>query len=573
VPTEQDLAAARTLAPDERNRILGNQLMARAVLARTDPAEFISFVMRDEEGRRIKTADVHRLMVMFALYAKDMNGLGGRAAIIAPVESGKSFSISVGLTSWMIGRNPNLTGGIVSATEMQASKVLEKIRNFIESSQELKLVFPHLQKSIQAGWTRTSFTVERTGGAKDPTLEAFGHDTKRLAGSRLAWVVGDDLLTLENCNTKEQRDKLQNFLLMMLKTRMLPNARVVLVNSAMHPDDFFHRAIRLGWPVMRLDHYGAIEFHNTTFAMEDGDPGADLVVPAEPGTSSVCVLKSMQEEPDPNLKVLFPERFSIARLEGLRKEYQGGIVAFMSAYCSICRDDETALCPSSCIEITKENGRALEMLEPVHATVLAEGGGNKQPWLHDVLTFTGVDLAFEQTSKNDYTAIATIALLRAKVGTSTVHKALLWLDVGRWPVAETWRKILQHHKRYDSIVVVENNGAQRILRQLMLTMDASLPIKPFETGANKNRPDHGLPGLFAEMSQGAWAFPCAADGTTVKVIDDLISGCLTYTPDRHPNDAMMALWIANEYARKHMGAIDASKRSIGGSLGMNIMSR
>jgi hypothetical protein len=108
-------------------------------------------------------------------------------------------------------------------------------------------------------------------------------------------------------------------------------------------------------------------------------------------------------------------------------------------------------------------------------------------------------------------------------------------------------KIIDHHRRFFSICVVENNAAQDFIVQFARGQFA-VPIRPFTTGRNKAHPEFGVESIAAEMAGGKWVIP-NNEGRCTPEVDAWISEMLYYDPTAHTGDRLMASWFAREGAR------------------------
>jgi hypothetical protein len=163
-------------------------------------------------------------------------------------------------------------------------------------------------------------------------------------------------------------------------------------------------------------------------------------------------------------------------------------------------------------------------------------------------TYTGVDLAVQQKDDNDLTALFDIAV--DPYGTRSV----LNIESGRWSGPEIVNKINQHHQRYQSIIIVENNAAQDFIVQFA-RQGSAVPIIPFTTGRNKAHPEFGIEGLATEMSAGKWKIPNRG-GVMHPEVQAWVDEMLYYNPSAHTGDRLMASWFAREGCRLGMRAIE-----------------
>lgn len=602
--TQQDFTPGDQPAREQQEgRLLARALLAKARRAREgDPVAFTELVMRVEKTRaRIqRCAAVQELMMMFALFARDPQfRLPGKAVIVAPVEHTKSFSISQTLALRRIALFPETRAAIVSCSLDQARKVVNAIRDYIEHSTELQLVTPGLRPSENAGdpWTQNAFTVERTSAAHDPTLQAFGYGTKRLLGSRLDFAVIDDLMTAENTIDTDHCKVMRDWAQLYVLSRLGRGAHVVIVNSAMHPDDLPHYAIHvLKWPALIMSAYGQIQVFNTDFG-NVGEAGEDLLEPEFPG-SSTYVLSRVREKyrDDEEHQVLMPETFDRTRLEVIRASMDQ--TSFMRSYLSECRDNDTALCKVEDIDLCMLRGRQIGLLAPVHATVRGPGIDGAYHCTGRNPIFICVDLAFKFESRNDRTAIIVVELvpdilIRDAVGDKHLRglRVILDLEVGRWGAPQIMDKIIRKYNAFvgrddggaapgavrerspaDVTVVVEDNGAQSMMRQFTLDKRVDIPVRPFTTDIKKKKLDVGVAQVLWEMSQGAWAWP-NVNGRMTASMEQLRNDCLNYVPTKHTGDSLMSQWFARDACARRQAIMGQGQDPKRGGFAANLMAR
>ena len=98
-------------------------------------------------------------------------------------------------------------------------------------------------------------------------------------------------------------------------------------------------------------------------------------------------------------------------------------------------------------------------------------------WKVPLLAFTGVDLAFSQKTTADDTALFTFCPL------PTGHRLILDIEVGKWNAPTVAKKIAEKHRRFNSIVTVESNAAQKGIIELLGKVRATqgIPTGLFQT--------------------------------------------------------------------------------------------
>lgn len=526
--------------------------------ARSHPAAFFDFVMKDERGQRVKIAPHQEVALDFIMKHQ-------RSVNIWPIGHSKTYLMTA-LTLWLMGTEPMTRGAIVSGTQEQALKPLAMVSDYILGSQELRLVFPNLQPSTRKKdpWTQDKITVERPPGIRDPSLRAVGYGGAIL-GSRLDWIIIDDILTQENVNTDESRKKLIEWVDSSVFSRVEPgpNAKVVITNTPWHPEDLVHVLEQRGWPTMRMDALGDIRAQDDKDlqreAREQGIPyeiwdHAGVRMKSTQRTETVMRLSA--HDPDPrNIKPLWPERFPPEELA--RRKRRTTLPDWNRNYLCIARSDDEAMCKIDYIELCKKNARD----KGVHGFVTE--------WKGNGLVFTGVDLAIQIGQQHDLTAFFTFAVLPGG------FRQILDIESGRMQGPKIIEKIVEKHRRFGSVCIVENNGAQDYLRQFVLQKDAALPIKAHTTTSMKAHPEYGVASVFVEMANGAWLIPNDPYGGTTKEVDDFCNFALNYVPERHTADVLMAQYFARELAREWgcLSGGDLADAMGGSNIASSIMTR
>lgn len=181
------------------------------------------------------------------------------------------------------------------------------------------------------------------------------------------------------------------------------------------------------------------------------------------------------------------------------------------------------------------------------------------------LTFTGFDLAFGLEEQHDFSALFTFEVIpfiqipddKSPTGMHEIRNARLLLDlqVGKWGSKEKAERAVQTVQRYGSILRVETNGAQMALKEWIVDLNASVPVKAHTTGeVNKAHRLHGLASVFFELENGAWIIPCRPDGTVHEHVQLWIDQMLDYDPAKHTGDVAIAGWLARAQARETLGS-------------------
>lgn len=446
--------------------------------ARSDPSVFIPYVLRNEETNMpITMGRFHREWQTLACH-KD------RLLVISSVELGKTQQLSVGRPLWEIGNNPNLRCVVVSNTNDQAKKIVRLAKEYITNSEEYHKVFPDIRRDPNGPWLENAFQVVRHSHAKDPTFQAVGLGGA-IMGARIDRLYIDDPEDFESTRTAHQRQKTYDSIVKNLIGRLTPEARVIIVTNAWHPDDFGHR-------MASNKRYFALKYR---------------------------VQSSRTGE------LIWPERWSAERIARFREEV-GKAECDRQLFCE-ARSDSDSRFKKEWFTLCMRRGNGLSMSRGL--VELPEG----------YRTYTGVDLSTGEGK--DLTCLFTIL----------VHpdgsREVLNVSSGRWTSPEIVDRIVEAHEAFHSIVVVESNGAQKFIVQFTKHLSA-VPVRAFNTGANKVSQDFGVESMAVELENGKWIIP-NHHGECEPEINDWIHEMLSYSPTQHTGDRLMASWIAREGAR------------------------
>jgi hypothetical protein len=556
-----------------------DKVLRLAKQARRNSRDFFSFVVREETSReRIECLPFQRVVFKFVEHFD-------RCVIRLPVGFSKSYMMA-GLSMYLLGKNATTRGVIISASQGQAQKPLSMVSDYIESSPELRLVYPELQQSpdIKDPWTQSRITVQRPQGIRDPSLAAVGFHAK-LPGARLNWILVDDLLTEENTGTKEQiLDVNRWFNSTVLSRRDIHGTKLVVTNTPWDPNDLTYTLEKAGWPTITMDIDGNIYLTNTC----ETDLVDGALLPAEGVFDCDDIRPSLVDFPDdefvgdtkgksyrlvahdhprydpdqrhlpPERRTaefvdrydavpLWPERYGRPEIERLRSDYRTAMAEYNQLYRCQCRSDEDSKVKVAWIEACKEEARKRDIF-----TFTAKWDPTTQG-----RTFTGVDLAVGKRKSNNRTSLFTFAVLPDQ------YRRILRIDSGRYDGSTVIDLLTMHFEAYGSIIRVENNAAQDFLRQWARERNKSLPIRGVPTGKNKSNKEHGVESMFIEIEGGIWLIPNDPIGGVHEAVQRWIDSMLYYDPNKHTGDELMSSWLAREQARQS-GALSKPRPGQGG---------
>lgn len=410
-----------------------------------------------------------------------------RLIVWGHVESGKTLQLAIARVLWELGRNPNLRIVVVSATLDQSVKLVRAIQAYIEHSPELREVFPNLLPGPI--WTSQKLTVKRTSRAKDPSLVA-SPVTGRILGARVDLLILDDVVTWTIANSPAQRRDLSTWLHGTATGRLTDGARVWVLGNAFHPEDLLHELEKN--PV----------WHARRFPVIDAVTG----------------------------KSMWPDVWPDRRIEERRRELAGQPDEFARQMLCIARDDQAARFKREWLDHALRRGEGKKF---AYAMAAIPAG---------YAIYTGVDLGVRAKKGADLTVLTTIIVHPNQ------DREVLCIESGNWNARVIVDRIVDTHKRFGGIVIVENNAAQQFI--VDITKDESaVPVKPFHTGSNKAHPEFGIESLATEFANGKWILPAKSGRPAHPEIAKLCGGMLFYDPKAHTADHLMSLWFAREGSR------------------------
>lgn len=131
---------------------------------------------------------------------------GNNKLILMPRGHLKSSIVTVGWTIQQILRNPNLRILIRNAVWDKSRMMLGQIQGYLEDG-PLPILFGKFRNN-KSLWTKDAFTIthRKSKTGKEPTLMTAGLETS-LTGYHFDIIIDDDLVDLENSNSKEQIQK------------------------------------------------------------------------------------------------------------------------------------------------------------------------------------------------------------------------------------------------------------------------------------------------------------------------------------------------------------------------------
>ena len=514
---------AEALSHDEKGAAILRWMAVKVQRARENPVDFFEFVIREETTRaHITTLPFQRLALQFMEHYN-------RFVIRLPVGFSKTY-MTAAMSMRRLGDNNTDRGVVLSAAEGQSRKVVTMVRDYIEGSAELKLVYPELRRSSRSHdpWTQTHLVVERPSGIRDASIMAAGLTTK-LPGARLSWVLLDDVLTQQNSASKESRDEVKRLVnTTVFGRRDVKGSKIGVSNTPWHEEDITYTLQNAGWPTIEMDAYGDIRFWNAnefdSIEIRASDineaTGAHRLTAHDTPTRDV-------EDTVP----LWPSKFTVAALDAIKDEFY--------------RDEPWAFDQLYKMRVVKikESGRTewINVCKQQASTLGIYTYAKDYRGPHPVVS--GIDIGIGvNRKKNAKSSIFTFCIW------PNGRRQILNIDAGHFTGSELIKKTQSVYERFGGTLGVESNAAQDLLRQWALELDISLPIRARHTGKNKIDPHNGVQTILLEIENGAWLIPNES-GKTEEATEFWIDDVRTYSPDAHTGDLLMSCWIAREQAR------------------------
>jgi len=211
--------------------------------------------------------------------ARFLKTAGNRIHIELPRGHLKSWIVTQGWAIQQMLANPDIRILIVNATESNATKMLRLIERFLSKGSLLSQIYGPFESDV---WNQEECVIrQRTQPLVAPTFMAAGLQ-KTLTSQHFDLIIADDLVEPDNVRTKEQREKVYEFYLSLFDL-LEPSGRIVVIGTRYHQDDLYARI---------LDEN---KLH---------------------GNWS-CFIRSCYT---PDGAVLFPEKFTHAQLEDIKKK-------------------------------------------------------------------------------------------------------------------------------------------------------------------------------------------------------------------------------------------------------------
>ncbi len=478
----------------------GADWAAMLVACRNDVNTFVEFVMKSDklddwtpaldaatrrgiDGPPIRQHTIHEQMHAAVEEHR-------RVVIMGFPESGKSVQIGQGRLLHQLGLRPDHHFGIVGNTQNAAKKTLEPIKRYIENSEQLRAVFPHLKPGNL--WRDDRIVVDRSTASRDPSIQTVGYHGD-IQGSRLNGIVIDDLLDFETTRTDQARREVMAWLKSSVLMRSANRAWVAFLTNAWHEKDAAHELIKEGWYALK-------------FAVMDSAG-----------------------------KPTWPDIWPLSRIREMMTTL--GPLDFARTCMNKARDDASKIFLPESIAMCRERGEGYSLVDELSEGVRERHG-------RDLFILTGIDIGAAKVASGGQTVCTSIVVHpngnMQPVRISASRRGNAWL----------MPEVRHIAMNIGGIIVVEDNGTQSFiadgLRSHFETENIEAHIVPFQTGSNKHDQTLGMASMAAEFDAQKFIIP----GEHNEHLEGLIDDMDTYTHGAHTGDYLMSLWFARTYAKR-----------------------
>lgn len=209
-------------------------LMRQLVLQ--DHSTFMEVVWKDKKGRRVKNAEVHKVMGRFLDRAR---AAGIPALVLAPMGLGKSEQGQAYMLR-MLAEDPTLLGGIICDKDDHAAQRVSLIRRYIEQDKDFKRLFPEVALA-PTPQTQYVFRLTSNTFAKDESVEGAGILTSG-TGTRKSFLFFDDIVTARNAiSNPADRPRVIAAYEQTWIGRLVPGSWHYCIATLYHSADLWHR--------------------------------------------------------------------------------------------------------------------------------------------------------------------------------------------------------------------------------------------------------------------------------------------------------------------------------------------
>lgn len=135
--------------------------------------------------------------------------------------------------------NPNIRILIANQVWDRARDILFEIKEQLSTKSDLPKIFGNF---VSGRWREEEIVIaQRTAALSAPTIGTTGVEAE-MTSSHFDLIIVDDIQGLQNCQTKEQRDKVKRFL-RSLTALLDPGGELIVIGTRWHFDDVYQEII------------------------------------------------------------------------------------------------------------------------------------------------------------------------------------------------------------------------------------------------------------------------------------------------------------------------------------------
>jgi len=373
----------------------------------TDPVAFITDILD------LECKSFHKEWI-------DLIDRNNFVSLLAPRSHGKT-TILGGYIVWRIVSNPDIRVLLVTINQDKANEIMTFIQKQLEHNEKIIKIFG-FQKG-NADWSKSTIRVSGASmKKKEPTLQVLGVSSS-MVGGHYDLIILDDITDQKNSRTEYRRKELVRWFNSTLMPMLEPGGSIVSIGTKWHQDDI-HSYLQ------RLKEYES------------------------------RVYKAIIKEPDDEGKgseVLWPDRYSYAKLNSIRKTY--GNVAFMMQYQNEYISDEESPIKMDWVQSSTDNYR---MVIPPYKT------------------FMGVDLA-SAGEEGDFFSITIVAEKEGFFYALDGYRGHITLN-------QQFQKIINYYLKWEPVRIgIEQAAQQKSIIEHLMEEHPSLPVIPIKSSMVSDR--------------------------------------------------------------------------------------
>jgi hypothetical protein len=460
-----------------------------------------------------------------------------KLVVAAPRGHSKTTVFSINYPLWRIAQDPNVRILLVSNADTQSQSFLREIKGRIERDQMYVDFAGQLKPQNPEKWNDKEIILKRSRtDLKDPTISTVSVEGTILS-KRADEIICDDLLNFENTRTPEQRQKIHDWMALVLLPVLEPGGRLIVAGTIWQVDDLMEELLKDPTFDYRKKYKAIIKEPDhpelwqewCDFLNEERD---DRKIRAQ------IFRDEHREEMDEGIEVLWPARRSYEDLYMIR---YSDPFAFARAYQNDPASRPNQKIKEAWISEALQKGASLKLQDLPHSEYV------------DISTM-GLDLAISQAKTADDTCLLTLDMLRFdwgefKAGTFIVRQ----IKRGKFTPKETRDLVtVDYYTQQPTGIRVETVAYQEAMQRDL--EDRHIPIRGHRTGSEKHDSEVGVNSIAILLEQGKLILPSDPHDARTRDLVGKLAFEMRSWPEEHTGDSLMALWFAYLEMRDILGS-------------------